>query len=85
MALVMLVAAVAAAPAWAAEEPLWRESPGAAPPPDIARLNDFMNGLAERSSPRSSRCGGAPSPRPRARAQTPERRARPGFLIRQDG
>ncbi|HVQ74544.1 MAG TPA: trypsin-like peptidase domain-containing protein [Candidatus Binatia bacterium] len=34
-----------------ATEPLWRESPAAQVPPDIARINDFMNSLAERMKP----------------------------------
>ena len=53
-------------PGWAAE-PLWRENPGTPPPPEIARLNDFMNGLAERLKPPSSKsaCGGRRRLRPR--------------------
>ena len=91
MALVMLVAAVAAAPAWAAEEPLWRESPGAAPPPDIARLNDFMNGLAERLKPSLVQVRVRRAAEPQVEGTEPggtpeERRASgSGFLIRQDG
>ena len=37
-------------PAWAAD-PLWKDSAGTAPPPEIARLNNFMNELAERLKP----------------------------------
>src|SRR5262249_59312660 len=43
-----LILGMASAGVGRAAEPLWRESPGAAPPADIARLNDFMNGLAQR-------------------------------------
>ena len=35
---------------WAAD-PLWKDSVGAAPPPEIARLNNFLNELAERLKP----------------------------------
>src|SRR6266540_2827683 len=34
-----------------ADEPLWKESPGLAAPPEIARLNNVMNELAERLKP----------------------------------
>jgi serine protease Do len=87
-ALLIAVASIAGAPAWAAE-PLWRESPGAAPPADIARLNDFMNGLAERLKPslvqvRVRRAAEVEGTDP---TSTPEERraSGSGFLIRQDG
>jgi len=72
----------------AAEAPLWKESPGAAPPADIARLNDFMNGLAERLKPslvqvRVRRAVEVPG---EGEGGPEERRASgSGFLIRQDG
>ena len=47
LALSLLLAPLAADPVQAAEA-LWKDSPGATPPPDIARLNDFMHELAER-------------------------------------
>jgi serine protease Do len=53
MGLVLLSAvliATSAVSAWAAEA-LWKDSAGAAPPPDIARLNNFLNELAERLKP----------------------------------
>jgi serine protease Do len=85
-----LVLTTATAGMGRAAEPLWRESPGAAPPADIARLNDFMNGLAERLKTalvqvrvrhavevgEGTEQGGTPE----------ERRASgSGFLIREDG
>src|SRR6266511_5590754 len=77
-------------PGWPAEL-LWKESPGAAPPADIARLNDFMNGLAERLKPalvqvRVKRAvevhteGADPFGGPEER-----RSSGSGFIIRQDG
>jgi len=72
-------------------ESLWRESPGASPPADIARLNDFMNGLAERLKPslvqvRVRRAVEAQGEGVEPGATPEERRASgSGFLIRQDG
>jgi serine protease Do len=74
-----------------AAELLWRESPGAAPPADIARLNDFMNGLAEglksslvqvrvRRAIESQSEGNDPFGGPEERRSTGS-----GFIIRQDG
>ena len=79
-----------AAPANAADA-LWTDSPGAALPPELARLTDFVNGTAERLKPalvqirvrRAVEREGA-----EGEQQTPpeERRASgSGFLIRQDG
>jgi serine protease Do len=68
---------------------LWREAPGAAPPADIARLNDFMHGLAERLKPslvqvRVRRAVDSPA---EGEGSTPEERraSGSGFIIRQDG
>jgi serine protease Do len=74
-----------------AAEPLWKESPGAAPPADIARLNDFMNGLAEglksslvqvrvRRAVETQGEGADPFGGPEERRSTGS-----GFIIRQDG
>ena len=75
--------------AWAAE-PLWKESPGASPPADIARLNNYMNELAERLKPALVQVKVSRSAEPQAESPHPgmpeERRATgSGFLIRQDG
>jgi hypothetical protein len=45
LVLSLVLVSAAGAPARAAE-PLWRDSPGAAAPPDIVRLNDFMHDLS---------------------------------------
>jgi hypothetical protein len=50
LAFSLLVTQGAMPPAQAAE-PLWKDSQGAAPPADIARLNDFMHDLSERMKP----------------------------------
>ena len=34
-----------------ADEPLWKESPGAVAPPELARLNDFVHSLSEQIKP----------------------------------
>src|SRR5438094_2015056 len=78
-------------PSGAADEPLWKESPGLAPPPEIARLNNVMNELAERLKPalvqvRVKRAvevhteGADPFGGPEER-----RSSGSGFIIRQDG
>jgi serine protease Do len=87
-AVVLLV--TSGGPGWAAE-PLWSDTPGTAPPPEIARLNDFMFSLTERLKPilvqvRVRRAmevqaeGTEPSPGPEER-----RSSGSGFIIRQDG
>src|SRR5262249_17584604 len=74
-----------------AAEPLWRESRGAAPPADIARLNDFRHGLAEglksalvqvrvRRAIEAQGEGNDPFGGPDER-----RSSGSGFIIRQDG
>lgn len=79
-----------APPGWAAD-PLWKESQGAAPPPEIARLNDLMNELAERLKPAlvQVRVRRAVEPQPDGTeppGQPEERRASgSGFIIREDG
>ncbi len=87
----LLALIASAAPASRADEPLWRESAGAAPPADIARLNDFMNGLSERMKPtlvqvRVRRAAEAQGEGVEPGATPEERRASgSGFIIRQDG
>jgi serine protease Do len=88
VALVVVLASASAGSAQPAER-LWRESPGAAPPADIARLNDFMHGLAERLKPslvqvRVRRAVDSPA---EGEGSTPEERraSGSGFIIRQDG
>src|SRR5262245_29783502 len=90
-----VASAVIAVTAWLAPaqaaEPLWRESPGAQVPPEIARINDFMNGLAERLKPslvqiRVRRTAepareGEDAPRP----EEGRRASGSGFIIREDG
>ncbi len=77
-------------PGWAADL-LWKDSAGAAPPPEIARLNNFMNELAERLKPalvqiRVKRAveahaeGTDPFGGPEDRSSSGS-----GFVIRQDG
>jgi serine protease Do len=73
-----------------AAEPLWQESPGTAPPPEIARLNDFMNSLAERLKPPLVQIRVRRALEPQAEGNEPgmpdERRSSgSGFIIRQDG
>jgi serine protease Do len=78
----------AAAPAPSPER-LWTEKPGAAPPADIARLNDFLNNLAERLKPPlvQVRVSRAVESQAQGEGATPEERraSGSGFLIRQDG
>ncbi len=75
---------------WAAE-PLWKESQGGTPPPEIARLNDLMNGLAERLKPSLVQIRVRRAVEPHAEGTDPfggpdERRSSgSGFVIRQDG
>ncbi|HXJ81995.1 MAG TPA: trypsin-like peptidase domain-containing protein [Candidatus Methylomirabilis sp.] len=86
-AVLVLISGVSA---WAAD-PLWKDSAGAAPPPEIARLNNFMNELAERLKPalvqiRVKRAvevhgeGQDPFGGPEDRMSSGS-----GFIIRQDG
>ena len=84
----VLLASVSAAPAQSPER-LWQEKADAAPPADIARLNDFLHNLAERLKPflvqvRVSRAVESPA---EGEGGTPEERraSGSGFLIRQDG
>ncbi|HZP39437.1 MAG TPA: trypsin-like peptidase domain-containing protein [Methylomirabilota bacterium] len=87
LALSLLLAPLAADPVQAAEA-LWKDSPGATPPPDIARLNDFMHDLAERMKPalvqvrvrRAIEQGEEAQPSPEER-----RSAGSGFIVREDG
>ena len=51
MGLAVIVLTASSAGVSGAAEPFWRESASAPPPADIARLNDFMNGLTERLKP----------------------------------
>jgi len=72
--------------------PLWTETGDAKVPADIARLNDYMSGLAERLKPAlvQVRVRRAPDAPAEGEQQSPpeerERRSSgSGFLIRQDG
>jgi S1-C subfamily serine protease len=80
--------------ATAQQAPYWTESTGATVPADIQRLNDFMNGLAERMKPalvqvrvrRPADPDSAPSVPTPGQPNPDERRASgSGFIIRQDG
>ena len=83
---VLILVSVGAA---GAAEPLWQESPGTAPPPEIARLNNFMNGLAERLKPPlvQIRVRRAIEPAEGNEPGMPDdrRSSGSGFIIRQDG
>ena len=95
-AVAMAVLIAAGGSAVLAAEPLWTESQGASAPPEIARLNDLMHGLAERLKPAlvqvrvrrpaerepegSNPPGPSPSPPEEGRRSTGS-----GFIIRQDG
>ncbi|HEY7038435.1 MAG TPA: trypsin-like peptidase domain-containing protein [Methylomirabilota bacterium] len=78
-----------------AAETLWKESQGAAPPADIARLNDFMHDLSERMKPalvqvRVRRVAEVQTEgqeqQPNAPTPPDERRSSgSGFMIREDG
>ena len=88
VAVFVLLASVSVAPAQSPER-LWQEKADAAPPADIARLNDFLHNLAERLKPflvqvRVSRAMESPG---EGEGGTPEgrRASGSGFLIRQDG
>ena len=70
--------------------PLWSESTAAAVPADIARLNDHMNGLAERLKPALVQVRVRRVAEPQTEGEAPEtpeerRSSGSGFLIRQDG
>jgi serine protease Do len=70
--------------------PLWSDSGGAQVPADIARLNDHMNGLAERLKPALVQVRVRRAAEPQAEGAAPEspderRSSGSGFLIRQDG
>ena len=89
LALSFVLTPLAAGSALAAEA-LWKDSPGAAAPPDIARLNDFMHDLAERMKPAlvQVRVRRALEPGESQEQQgTPEERrsAGSGFIVREDG
>jgi serine protease Do len=95
----LLVGAAGAQQPPATSAPYWTESPAAPVPADIQRLNDFMNGLAERMKPalvqvrvrRVVDPSDAPEQQPRAPGQPPNppeegrRASGSGFIIRQDG
>ena len=88
VAVFVLLASVSVAPAQSPER-LWQEKADAAPPADIARLNDFLHNLAERLKPflvqvRVNRAVESPA---EGEGGTPEgrRASGSGFLIRQDG
>jgi serine protease Do len=80
-----------------AADPLWTESAGASPPPEIARLNDMMHNLSERMKPalvqvRVRRSAEVDDDEPQGRVpgvpptpDEPRRAAGSGFIIRQDG
>ena len=91
LAVSLVVPAVASAQARPAE-PLWKESQGAAAPPDIVRLNDFMHDLTERLKPplvqiRVRRAAEAQAEGQEQQPNAPdERRSQgSGFIIREDG
>jgi serine protease Do len=70
--------------------PLWSDSGGAQVPADIARLNDHMNGLAEKLKPALVQLRVRRAAEPQAEGEAPEspeerRSSGSGFLIRQDG
>src|SRR5574341_1322679 len=87
-AAVLILAGAGAA--WAAE-PLWKESQGSMPPPEIARLNDLMSSLAERLKPSLVQIRVRRAVEAQAEGSEPfggpdERRSTgSGFIIRQDG
>jgi len=74
-----------------AAEPLWTESPGLAAPPELARLNNVMNELAERLKPALVQVRVKRAVEVQAEGTDPmggpeERRSSgSGFVIRQDG
>ena len=89
----LLLCAVLAGPGAAQTSPsgpLWSDSGGAQVPADIARLNDHMNGLAERLKPALVQVRVRRAAGPQAEGEAPEspeerRSSGSGFLIRQDG
>jgi serine protease Do len=90
----LLLCAVLAGPGAAQTPPsgpLWSDSGGAQVPAEIARLNDHMNGLAERLKPAlvqlRVRRAAEPQAEGEAAPESPEERrsSGSGFLIRQDG
>jgi putative serine protease PepD len=94
LAFALLVGPGLPGPAAAQQAPYWTESTGATVPADIQRLNDFMNGLAERMKPalvqvrvrRPADPDSAPSVPTPGQPNPDERRASgSGFIIRQDG
>ena len=94
LAFALLVGPGLPGPATAQQAPYWTESTGATVPADIQRLNDFMNGLAERMKPalvqvrvrRPADPDSAPSVPTPGQPNPDERRASgSGFIIRQDG
>src|SRR6266571_4856160 len=93
MGLVLWIAVLiltSAGPSGAAE-PLWKESPGLAPPPEMARLNNVMNELAERLKPALVQVRVKRAVEVQAEGADPfggpeERRSSgSGFIIREDG
>jgi len=84
-----------APPAALAADPLWTESPGAAPPPEIARLNEQLHTLAERLKPALVQVRVRRPVEPDAEDESPRRppgapdegrrASGSGFIIRQDG
>ena len=89
----LLLCAVLAGPGAAQAPPtgpLWNDSGGAQVPADIARLNDHMNGLAEKLKPALVQVRVRRAAEPQAEGEVPEtpeerRSSGSGFLIRQDG
>jgi serine protease Do len=71
---------------WAAE-PLWKEGPSSAVPPELARFNELLNGLAERMKPALVQIRVRRAIEPQAEgSESEERRSSgSGFIIRQDG
>jgi serine protease Do len=90
LAIFLVAPTVAAAQAQPAE-PLWKESQGAAAPPDIVRLNDFMHELTERLKPplvqiRVRRVAEAQEGSEQQPSAPDDRRSQgSGFIIREDG
>ena len=89
-AVLILISVLSSGGPAGAAEPLWQESPGTAPPPEIARLNDFMNSLAERLKPPLVQIRVRRAIEPSAEGNEPgmpddRRSSGSGFIIRQDG
>jgi serine protease Do len=88
---IFLVAPTVAAAQAPPAEPLWKESQGAAAPPDIVRLNDFMHELTERLKPplvqiRVRRVAEAQEGSEQQPSAPDDRRSQgSGFIIREDG